>query len=305
MLQASQVSGTYLKVNNMKFWSGKWWSGKSITALDTDQIFVFGSNPEGRHGLGAAKQAMKFGAKYGKGRGLHGQTYALVTKNLTAGFKEPDTGFEYTREGKCSVPLYGSGSIWDNIGELYDCARENPKKKFLITYQRGSRGLNGYCMERVFGAFTNREVPKNIYFHKSFVKPEFKVIIAGGRDFMDLGSLILFADANLKEKAKTHDIVILSGKAKGADNAGESYATIRKYRIEPYPAYWKDLNAIGAVVKDGQYGKYNANAGFDRNLKMGKAADALIACWDGVSSGTEDMINIAKELKLPTRILNY
>ena len=54
------------------------------------------------------------------------------------------------------------------------------------------------------------------------VKPEFKVIIAGGRDFMDLGSLILFADANLKEKAKTHEIVILSGKAKGADNAGEA-----------------------------------------------------------------------------------
>lgn len=289
----------------MKFWSGKWWSGKSITELDTDHIFVFGSNPEGRHGLGAAKAAMKFGAKYGKGRGLHGQTYALVTKNLTAGFIEPATGIEYTREGKCSVPLYGFGSIWDNIGELYDCARENPKKKFLITYQRGSKGLNGYCMEKVFDAFTNREVPNNIYFHKSFVKPVFKVIIAGGRDFMDLGSLIRFADGALKEKAKTHEIVILCGKAKGADNAGESYAEIRGYRVEPYPAYWKDLNVVGAVVKDGQYGKYNANAGFDRNLKMAEAGDALIACWDSVSGGTQDMIRLARIHNLPTRILEY
>ena len=38
---------------------------------DDNTIFVFGSNPEGRHGAGSALVAVKyFGAKYGQGEGL-------------------------------------------------------------------------------------------------------------------------------------------------------------------------------------------------------------------------------------------
>ena len=46
-----------------------------------DLIFVFGSNRAGRHGRGAAKSAMQWGAEYGQGRGLAGRTYALPTKD--------------------------------------------------------------------------------------------------------------------------------------------------------------------------------------------------------------------------------
>lgn len=36
-------------------------------------VFVFGSNPEGRHGLGAARVAKdRFGTRYGAGEGLVG-----------------------------------------------------------------------------------------------------------------------------------------------------------------------------------------------------------------------------------------
>lgn len=50
---------------------------------DDNTIFVFGSNPEGRHGAGAAKTAVqKFGAIYGQGEGLQGNAYALPTKDL-------------------------------------------------------------------------------------------------------------------------------------------------------------------------------------------------------------------------------
>jgi hypothetical protein len=46
-------------------------------------VFVFGSNPEGRHGAGAAKTAAtQFGAKYWIGEGLVGNSYALPTKDL-------------------------------------------------------------------------------------------------------------------------------------------------------------------------------------------------------------------------------
>lgn len=46
------------------------------------EIFVFGSNVEGRHGKGAAKAAVRhFGAIYGQGYGLmRNQSYAIPTK---------------------------------------------------------------------------------------------------------------------------------------------------------------------------------------------------------------------------------
>lgn len=50
----------------------KYWTELLITSLKDNEIFVFGSNPEGRHGAVSAKVAIKFGAKYGKGRGIQG-----------------------------------------------------------------------------------------------------------------------------------------------------------------------------------------------------------------------------------------
>jgi hypothetical protein len=45
-------------------------------------IFVFGSNLRGIHGAGSAKFAMSHhGAVWGKGVGLHGDSYAIPTKD--------------------------------------------------------------------------------------------------------------------------------------------------------------------------------------------------------------------------------
>lgn len=45
-------------------------------------IFVFGSNLAGRHGKGAALEAVeKWGAKYGQGEGRQGNSYAIPTKD--------------------------------------------------------------------------------------------------------------------------------------------------------------------------------------------------------------------------------
>lgn len=146
----------------------KYWSGDRITKLEDNQIFVFGSNPEGRHGMGAAKDAMKFGAVYGKGRGLHGQTYALVTKNLTAGYEEKMSHISliYNKQGKRSVSLEW---IKMNILGLYSCARDNPALKFFIVYKSSASNLNGYSSDEIFKTFVdNMDVPDNIYFHNSF-----------------------------------------------------------------------------------------------------------------------------------------
>lgn len=51
---------------------------EAISSLKADEVFVFGSNLDGRHGGGAARAAVnKFGAIWGQGVGLQGQSYAI------------------------------------------------------------------------------------------------------------------------------------------------------------------------------------------------------------------------------------
>lgn len=51
-----------------------------ITALKPNEIFVFGSNLQGMHAGGAARIANeKFGAIWGQGVGMQGQSYAIPT----------------------------------------------------------------------------------------------------------------------------------------------------------------------------------------------------------------------------------
>ena len=52
----------------------------TISSLKSDEIFVFGSNLHDHHGGGAARAACKkFGAIWGQGVGLQGQSYAIPT----------------------------------------------------------------------------------------------------------------------------------------------------------------------------------------------------------------------------------
>jgi hypothetical protein len=59
-------------------------SERIYTAADNDgkSIFVFGSNSAGRHGAGAAREALKnWGAIYGQGEGRQGMAYGICTKD--------------------------------------------------------------------------------------------------------------------------------------------------------------------------------------------------------------------------------
>lgn len=152
----------------------EYWSGKKITSLKENEIFVFGSNPTGIHGAGAAKDARAFGAKISVGRGLCGQTYALITKNLEdkAGFTEKATGITYHKGGYRSV---SPQQICENIDELYACARNNPDKKFIVTYQHEigfngtpKRSLNGYDSLEMLDFFVVANIPSNMVFHESY-----------------------------------------------------------------------------------------------------------------------------------------
>lgn len=59
---------------------------ENITSLGSNEVFVFGSKPNGHHKSGAAKVALeKYGAIEGKATGLSGQSYAIpVHKEKTS-----------------------------------------------------------------------------------------------------------------------------------------------------------------------------------------------------------------------------
>lgn len=54
---------------------------ENIEKLQESEIFVFGSNEGGKHGAGAAKTALTWGAKWGQAQGLQGRTYGIPTKD--------------------------------------------------------------------------------------------------------------------------------------------------------------------------------------------------------------------------------
>lgn len=152
----------------------RFWSGTFITELKDNEIFVYGANPEFRNGAGSAKAARKFGAPaYGAGRGIVGQTFGLITKNLKAGYVEEETGIIYEKSGFRSV---SPEEISKNIDELYNAALANLDKNFLISYkaEKDSSGylkksLNGYDALEMWKMFSEGKViPKNIIFHDSY-----------------------------------------------------------------------------------------------------------------------------------------
>ena len=64
-----------------------------IKELKENEVFVFGSNRQGRHGKGAALTARnKFGAIYGQSEGLQGQSYAIITKELRKEYQPVSLG---------------------------------------------------------------------------------------------------------------------------------------------------------------------------------------------------------------------
>ena len=140
-----------------------------ITHLDPYQIFVFGSNPEGRHGGGTAKIALKkYGAINGQGHGLQGQSYGLVTKNLRKGFYDPVTKITHDKNGLRSI---SKNQIIDNIKKLYKLARKMKNYEFLIAFTANGKNLNGYSSKEMAEMFYNaKPIPKNIIFENHFLE---------------------------------------------------------------------------------------------------------------------------------------
>ena len=107
-----------------------------------------------------------------------------------------------------------------------------------------------------------------------------KIAIAGSRDYTNYDEASKYIDMCIRELAEDKDIIILSGRCRGADLLGERYANEHGYKTELFPARWD---------------RYGKTAGIIRNKEMVNAADCIICFWDGKSKGTGALINLAQK----------
>lgn len=118
---------------------------ENITSLDQDDIFVFGSNLEGIHAGGAARTAYeKFGAEWGNGVGLQGQSYAIPTMHG------------------------GIETIKPYVDQFIDVARECDQNTFYVT--RIGCGIAGFTDEEIAPLFKDAMKLYNVRLPESFVK---------------------------------------------------------------------------------------------------------------------------------------
>lgn len=112
----------------------------NITELQPNQVFVYGSNTQGIHGCGAAKLAMKWGAKYGEDK-FNGQTYGISTK---------DHNIQ-------TLPLE---EIEKNVDEFIKFAASRPDLEFLVT--KIGTGYAGLTVQDIAPMFNKRLTPNII-----------------------------------------------------------------------------------------------------------------------------------------------
>lgn len=116
-----------------------------ITVLAADEIFVFGSNLGGNHGGGAALVAWKkFGAIYGQGVGLQGQSYGIPTM-----------------QG-------GVETIAPFVDEFIEFAKAHPEYFFYVT--RIGCGIAGFTDREIAPLFKKALHLKNVCLPETFVK---------------------------------------------------------------------------------------------------------------------------------------
>lgn len=119
-----------------------------------------------------------------------------------------------------------------------------------------------------------------------------KVIVAGGRDFENYEYMMEKLDELFLKSSifKNQKIKIISGMAKGTDTLAVRYADERKLTKIMFPANWKEHPRMAGIL---------------RNEDMLTIATHLVAFWNGISSGTKHMIEIASKKGIPIWIFYY
>jgi hypothetical protein len=111
-----------------------------------------------------------------------------------------------------------------------------------------------------------------------------RIAIVGSRGFSNLSIVGMY----VLKLPKTS--IVVSGGARGVDQAAESTAKKRRMQVESYKPDWN--------------GPDGRQAGFTRNQTIVDAADEMVAFWDGKSSGTRDSIDRARRAGLKVTVID-
>jgi hypothetical protein len=107
-----------------------------------------------------------------------------------------------------------------------------------------------------------------------------KLAVVGSRTFDDKERLFKLLDKN-RDRIE----MIVSGGARGADDMAREWAEERGFPCLIFYARWND-----------ESGEFDRGAGFKRNWSICRAADEVLAFWDGKSRGTAHNFEICETL---------
>lgn len=118
---------------------------ENIIHIEDNEVFVFGSNLAGSHGGGAACLAYnRFGAVWGQGVGLQGQSYAIPTM-----------------QG-------GVETIKPYVDEFISFAKQHPEQKFLVT--KIGCGIAAFTPDEIAPLFKDAIEVENVILPEDFVE---------------------------------------------------------------------------------------------------------------------------------------
>lgn len=116
-----------------------------ITKIESDEVFVFGSNLKGMHAGGAARVAYdRFGAEWGNGVGMQGRAYAIPTMHG------------------------GVPDIKPYVDDFIEFARNNTDKYFYVT--RIGCGIAGFSDAEIAPLFREALTLSNVCLPETFVE---------------------------------------------------------------------------------------------------------------------------------------
>jgi hypothetical protein len=207
-------------------------------------IFVFGSNPEGRHGAGAAKvAAQQFGAVYGQGEGLQGNSYAIPTKDLRV-------------KDNNSYRSISEKDIVESIRKMYEVAEQNPDKQFKVAYRNGldEKTLNGYTGRELISMFKQAgPIPSNVYFSQEWISnwDSVDVVAQSRQEAEETGARTYEPSTDAQNDNLILDISTAEFYSGGATGSDTEWATIAKQlgiKVKEYtpadydalPQEWKE-----------------------------------------------------------------
>lgn len=110
-----------------------------------------------------------------------------------------------------------------------------------------------------------------------------RVLVCGSRSITDYK----FVEREMLKVLQPTDTVIEGG-ARGVDTLARRVAENHGLDVIEYPANWT---------------RHGKSAGFRRNREMVQNCDRVLALWDGVSSGTEHTIRIARQAGVPVDVV--